>query len=133
MTMLYPNALALALGIGLAFCCGCQERAGSGRYALAGTVAMPDGAPVPAGEINFEPDSGSGNQGPGSMTQIKDGKYSLPKDRGIVGGKYIVTILPFDGISLAESPQGKPLRNAPYSQQLELPAKDSTRDFKIAK
>lgn len=94
---------------------------------------MPDGGPAPAGEISFEPDSVSGNHGPGSMTQIRGGKYLLPKDQGIVGGKYVVTILPFDGISVAESAQGKPLRNAPYVERIELPSKDSTHDFKIAK
>ena len=60
-------------------------------------MAKPDGKPAPAGEINFEPDSSAGNSGPGSMVQITKGKHSLPKDQGVVGGKYIVTIAPFDG------------------------------------
>jgi hypothetical protein len=110
---------------------GCTKQEGLARYALSGTVTMPNGQPAPAGEISFEPDSESGNQGPASLCQIKDGKYSLPQEQGIIGGKYVVIITPFDGIPITESPQGKPLRRLPYSERVDLPAKDSTRDFKI--
>jgi len=119
-----------------AFCaslavCGCTQEDGSGRYALEGAVTLANGQPVPAGEIGFEPDSASGNSGPASLCQIKDGKYSLPKDQGIIGGKYIVNIIPFDGVAIPESPQGKPLRNFPFSEKVDFPAQDSTRDFKL--
>jgi hypothetical protein len=129
----HTSGVAFVLSMGLSLCGGCTQQTGLGRYALSGAVVMPDGTPAHAGEISFEPDGASGNKGPGSMTQIKGGKYSLPKDQGIVGGKYVVTILPFDRIPLAESAQGKPLRKAPYSERLDLPAKDSTHDFKMAK
>jgi hypothetical protein len=120
----------LALWIGLAGW-GCTKPDGLARYTLSGTITLPNGQPAPAGEIGFEPDSESGNKGPGSMSQIKDGKYSLTQDQGLVGGKYLVIISPFDGIPIGDSLQGKPLRRLPYSEKVEFPAKDSTHDFKI--
>lgn len=93
---------------------------------------MPDGKPVPAGELNFEPDSQAGNKGPASMTSIQNGKYSLPASQGILGGSYNVTILPFDGVAFGESLQGKPLTKAPYVEKVDFPKKNSTHDFKIS-
>ncbi len=101
------------------------------KYTVKGQIQMPDGKPVPAGEISFEPDAATGNTGPGSMAQIKDGKYSLPRDQGIVGGSYSVTISPFDGVQFGESLQGKPLRKVPYLEKVTLPKEDSVKDFKL--
>jgi hypothetical protein len=110
---------------------GCGGRDGPERYSLSGSITMSDGKPVPAGEINFEPDHLAGNSGPGSMVQIKQGKYSLSADQGIVGGKYIVTISPFDGVAFGESIQGKPLSKAQHVEKIDLPSKNSTHDFKV--
>ena len=110
---------------------GCGAQDGPVRYKLDGSITLSDGKPAPAGEISFEPDSAAGNSGPGSMGQIKEGKYSLPKDQGVVGGKYVVTITPFDGVAFGESLQGKPLVKAPYVEKIELPAKNGTQDFKV--
>ena len=110
---------------------GCGGPEGPVRYSLEGSVTMSDGKPAPAGEISFEPDSAAGNSGPGSMGQIANGKYSLPKDQGVIGGKYIVTITPFDGVPFGESLQGKPLVKAPYVEKADLPAKNGTQDFKV--
>ena len=110
---------------------GCGGQDGPVRFRLDGSITMSDGKPAPAGEISFEPDSTAGNSGPGSMGQIKKGKYSLPKDQGVVGGKYIVTITPFDGVAFGESLQGKPLVKAPYVEKVDLPTKNGTQDFKV--
>ncbi len=110
---------------------GCGGQDGPVRYRLDGSITMPDGKPAPAGEISFEPDSAAGNSGPGSMGQIKQGKYSLPTDQGVVGGKYVVTITPFDGVAFGESLQGKPLVKAPFVEKVDLPAKNGTHDFKV--
>lgn len=118
----------------LSICCvGCGGTDGPVKYTLSGTVTMPDGKPAPAGEISLEPDSAGGNKGPGSMAQIKDGKFSFPRDNGIVGGKYNVTITPFDGVAFGESLQGKALLKVPYSEKVDFPAKDGTWDFKVGK
>lgn len=122
-----PRIILCMLIFGLV---GCGQD-GPTKYTVNGEVQMPDGKPVPAGEITFEPDAAAGNKGPGSMTQIKDGKYSLPRDQGVVGGAYSVIISPFDGVAHGESLQGKPLRQVPYSENVTFPNEDSVKDFKI--
>lgn len=125
-----PPALLALCAVG--FCLlGCSGQDGPPRYKLSGSITMADGKPVPAGEINFEPDHMAGNSGPGSMVQIKGGKYSLSADQGVVGGKYTVTISPFDGVAFGESLQGKPLTKAQHVEKVDLPAKNSTHDFKV--
>jgi hypothetical protein len=131
MPPLHRFTTLLAFAAFLALCGACNRQSGPRRYSVSGAVTMPDGAPVPAGEISFEPSLDGGNSGPGSTTQIKDGKYTIAKEQGIVGGEYVVSITPFDGIAVPESPQGQPLRRMPYSEKVQLPAEDSTRDFKI--
>ena len=122
-----PRIIVCLLILGLV---GCGQN-GPTKYTVNGEVQMPDGKPVPAGEITFEPDAAAGNKGPGSMAQIKDGKYSLPRDQGVVGGAYSVIISPFDGVAHGESLQGKPLRQVPYSENVTLPNEDSVKDFKL--
>jgi hypothetical protein len=114
----------------LALLAGCGHD-GPVKYKISGEIQLPDGKPVPAGEISFEPDAATGNAGPGSMAQIKDGKYSLPRDQGVVGGDYSVIISPFDGVPFGESLQGKPLRPLPYTEKVKLPNQDSVKNFKI--
>lgn len=121
---------ALAASICMAFV-GCGPSDGMVKYTVSGSITMPDGKPVPSGEINFEPDGQAGNKGPASMTSIKEGKYSLTKDIGIVGGKYIVTIMPYDGVAFGESLQGKPLVKAPHVENLDLPKENTTHDFVV--
>lgn len=101
------------------------------KFTLNGTVTMSDGKPVPAGEINFEPDGQAGNKGPASMTQINGGKYSLSNHGGVVGGKYIVTIMPYDGKAAGESTQGMPLVKTPHVEKVDLPNENTTKDFVV--
>ena len=120
------------VSFGIVFCIGCGGSDGPVRDALNGTVSLPDGQPVPAGEINFEPDAQSGNKGPASMIEIQNGKYSLPKDQGILGGSYVVTIIPFDGKAYGESLQGKALTRQPYVEKVDFPKQNTSHDFKIS-
>lgn len=130
MKNLIPARCLMALAL-MAAMIGCSAPDGPVRYAVNGSITMADGKPVPAGEINFEPDGAAGNKGPGSMVQIKNGKYSLTKDQGVMGGKYIVTIMPFDGVEFGESLQGKPLTKEPHVEKVEFPQKDATQDFVV--
>jgi major membrane immunogen (membrane-anchored lipoprotein) len=108
---------------------GCA-RNDDGRYSISGNVSI-DGKPVPVGEISFEPDGKSGNIGPASFTPIRDGKYSVERDNGVIGGKYTVTITGFDGVAVGEASDGKELLKRPYSESIDLPKADSTRDFDV--
>ncbi len=130
MSFVQKMSLLGCLALSCMFLSGCGQD-GPVRYSLSGTVTMPDGKPVPAGEVSLEPDGTVGNQGPATMVQIRDGKFSAPQDQGIVGGKYIVTISPFDGVAFGESLQGKPLTKTQHVEKVDFPNKNSTYDFKI--
>jgi hypothetical protein len=108
---------------------GCAEK-DNGRYRVSGNVTI-DSKPVPFGEISFEPDGKSGNKGPASFTTIKDGKYFVEKDSGVIGGKYTVTLTGFDGVAVGEASDGKELLKKPYSESIDLPKEDSKRDFDV--
>ncbi|MEQ1828342.1 MAG: hypothetical protein ABL921_20445 [Pirellula sp.] len=130
MNSIQKLSMSFFLTLGCACLFGCGQD-GPVRYSLSGTVSMPDGKPVPAGDVSLEPDGSAGNKGPATMVQIKDGKFSAPRDQGIVGGKYVVTISPFDGIAFGESLQGKPLTKTLHVEKVDFPTKNSTYDFKI--
>ncbi len=63
MKSIIPMLFLFAAVLSLSFA-GCSSQDGPVRYTLSGTITMPDGKPVPAGEINFEPDGQAGNKGP---------------------------------------------------------------------
>ena len=59
-----------------------------GRHAISGAVKV-DGAPLAKGNIGFHPTDGQPTSGGSAVT---DGKYSVPRDGGLVVGKYRVVI-----------------------------------------
>jgi hypothetical protein len=119
----------------LSGCGGSVE--GPPRFAVSGKVAF-KGAPVPFGEISFQPDSGKGNSGPGVASPIRDGAYSVEQKDGLIGGPHIVRIIGFDGPpadGAAPAPgssvtAGKPLFRE-YKTEMDVPKKDSSQDFTV--
>jgi len=105
--------------------CGCGKT-GIDRYTVSGTASY-EGKPVPQGFVRFEPDSAKGNSGPGVGAQIKDGQFTTPAGKGIVGGPHKVTIYATDGIPTKidgeDAPQGKPLF-ADYKLDVDFPRSD---------
>ena len=59
-----------------------------GRQAISGTVKV-DGAPLAKGSINFEPVEGQPTAG---GSPISDGQYEVPREGGLMAGKYRVSI-----------------------------------------
>src|SRR5262245_15968805 len=59
-----------------------------GRHAISGTVTL-DGAPVAKGNLSLQPME---QQPTSSGAVIADGKYTIPRDQGLVAGKYRVSI-----------------------------------------
>jgi hypothetical protein len=83
---------------------GCSENS-LGRHAVSGTVQF-DGAPLKAGNISFQPTEGQPTYGGASIT---DGKFSVPRDQGLVGGKYQVSInSPVPGTGGKPAPDAMP-------------------------
>jgi hypothetical protein len=65
------------------------------RQEITGAVKL-KGQPVPDGVIRFEPLE---NQPTGEGAQIVNGVYRIPKDKGLIPGKYRVAIYAGDGRS----------------------------------
>jgi hypothetical protein len=59
-----------------------------GRHAISGTVKV-DGAPLKKGNISFQPTE---QQPTTSGAVVQEGKYSIPRQSGLVTGKYRVVI-----------------------------------------
>jgi hypothetical protein len=59
-----------------------------GRYAISGSVKV-DGAPLEKGNISFQPTQG---QATSEGAVVTGGKYSIPREKGLVLGKYRVVI-----------------------------------------
>ncbi len=118
-----------ALGLAFVLCLvGCGSE-GPDRYKVTGTVTY-NGQPVPVGEVVFEPDASQGNSGPGSVAQIKDGKYQTEPGMGVMGGAYIVRIVGFDGVPVGDSTAGTGLF-PPYETTVNLPEEGVTQDFEV--
>ena len=76
--------------VGLTLSAGCQK--GPRRAAVSGTVLV-DKEPLAEGIISFFPTDE--NPGPEAGEAIRDGKYSIPADRGVIVGKNKVVIRGF--------------------------------------
>jgi hypothetical protein len=91
---------ALAAAAALALVGGCSKDP-LGRHAISGTVNV-DGAPLANGNISFQPTEGQPTAGGAVITA---GKYAVPRDGGLVVGKYRVSInaaVPGTGGGVAE-------------------------------
>ena len=89
-----------------------------GLQAISGSVIV-DGAPVPAGSIRFEPTEG---QASFSGAMIANGKYTVPKDSGLLAGKYRVAITaPMPGTVDTGSQQALPGEAPPLAKDLIPP------------
>lgn len=121
-------AVSAVLIATLAGIVGCED--GPKRFTVSGSVTL-GGKPVKAGEVSFEPDSSKGNRGPGSIALIKEGKFSTEPGMGVIGGAYIVRIVPLTGIASAASMDGDAILSAPYEMRVEFPTSDTTKDFDI--
>jgi hypothetical protein len=70
------------------FLTGCGGGDNLPREEISGSVAV-DGKPLDSGLITFQPDGSEATQSGASVVQ---GKYTIPRDQGLVPGKYTVTI-----------------------------------------
>src|SRR3954452_20914673 len=83
---------------------GCRPAYG-GRQAIRGTVKL-KGEPVDDGTIEFFPISGDGATKSGA--QIIKGAYSIPREFGLLPGKYRVSITAGDGRTRANASPEEP-------------------------
>lgn len=108
---------------------GCSRSDGPPRYRLSGTVTHA-GKPVPAGSVSFVPDVSEGNNGPGGLAKIKDGRFDTAEGTGHVGGPHIISVTGMDGVASPDLPRGTPLFPS-YKMSVDLPKEDSTQDIDV--
>lgn len=104
------------------------------RFDVAGTVSH-GGQPVPAGYVQFMPDSTQGNSGPSGGAPIEGGKFDTSlSGQGVVGGAYVVRVSGYDGIAKPENelPFGMPLFPE-YSTKVVFPKSTHKIDFNVPK
>jgi hypothetical protein len=110
---------------------GCGP-SGPPRYHVSGKITFA-GAPVPAGQIFFDPDVSKGNDGRQGFAFIKDGAYDTRLDgQPTIGGPHHVRIQAFDGKPGVELPIGRMM--APeFMTSADLPKQNVTHDFDVPK
>jgi hypothetical protein len=97
--------LVVLVAAGTAAGCG---NAPDGRQKISGTITL-KGVPLDEGLIEFFPkgDSSTKESRTRSGALIKDGKYVIPQDKGLVPGTYQVVISAVEG-NAAEATAGVP-------------------------
>lgn len=96
---------------------GCGTADPLGRQAIEGTVVV-DGEPLKRGDISFiATDTSSGAR---SGAVISDGQFTIPQDKGLVPGKYVVRILATDSTQdeALEVPFGTTPMQRPVPQRI---------------
>lgn len=97
-TAFHATLLVLTLAL-----VGCS---GDNKSEVSGTVRF-NGQDVAAGSINFIPTEG--NTGPGTGAVIENGKYHIPRAKGVTPGKNRVEIRAFrNSTRKVQDPTGKP-------------------------
>lgn len=115
---------------------GCSETtSGPDRFDVSGTVTY-DGAPVPAGQIQFRPDSAKGHSGPAGFATITNGRYDTSrKGRGTVGGPHVVVIVGFTGPPPTDVQSDEDLADnslfSEYQISADLPTETGQLDFDV--
>ena len=123
--MIRPIAFGLFVGISLSLA-GCSSPKG---VALSGQVSYGDG-PMALGLITFEPQSGSGTTGAGATVAVKDGQFTVPPEKLLTPGKYVVRISPPEigsGVDLKNLPPQFPL----WESQVDIQAGMAPLEFKV--
>ncbi len=120
------NAL-LGMSVLMAFVAGCDG--GIAQYEVTGQLTF-EGEPVPQGRIIFTPRTGPDGYGAQGVARVDAGKIISHDEKRMIGGKYQIQIIGFDGIpyqdgSGATIPYGRPLF-LPLRTELELPTQDSS-------
>jgi hypothetical protein len=131
-SILSPGVRSFLPALPLLLLLGCGS--GVDTHQVTGTITY-QGKPIPAGNIIFSPDTDKGNKGPGTVAEIKDGKFSTPPKKGVVGGAYRLEINGYDGVPIpggegGMDPRGKPLFPT-YQMALELPKPGTPLEIKV--
>ena len=97
----YRKSLLLALLV-LGGCSGATDDLP--RQAVSGQVTL-NGQPLSSGTIQFQPGAGPRAVSMSGGALIQDGSYSIPRNEGLVPGKYKVSVSAASGDATAPAPK----------------------------
>jgi hypothetical protein len=123
-------SLLIALFVTLPIGCGPPKEK---LYRVYGEVTF-KGAPVPKGNVFFDPDVSKGGSGKQGFAGIIDGKYdtALPDGDGIRKGAYAIRVQSFDGKPKPDYPFGDAL-TIEYIVKQSFQENDNRFDINIKK
>lgn len=108
----------LPLAAVLVLAAGCGD--GLNRQGVSGTVSY-KGKPIVKGTVTFAPaESGGVTQ---VTTEIEDGRFSVPKDKGVVPGKYVLRFEAIEKLVYGAAVPGEAPPPPKDLGQQKLPAK----------
>jgi hypothetical protein len=99
--------------------------------AVTGTVTR-DGAPLTAGVIAFEPKAGSGTTGAGSWADVRDGAFTVPADKKLTPGTYVVRVSPVT-LGSGQDLKTAPPQFKPFETTVELKAGNEPLKIELPK
>jgi hypothetical protein len=121
---------AWALSVLLAIAASGCGSSGPDRIPVAGKVNY-QGKPVPAGQLQFDPDTAHGNDGPQGFAHIKQGHYDTrDQGRAPVAGPQHVRIIGLDGVPAPEMPQGHVIFRA-WTTDIDIDRAKTEYDFDV--
>jgi hypothetical protein len=115
--------LATSAALGMLTLAGCGDSDELPREPVSGTVTL-DGKPLASGLITFQPEGTDiATQGGGP---IESGEYAIPRDQGLVPGKYTVSITSGGGSETIVDDTNNMPGMPPVPSQETIPARYNT-------
>jgi hypothetical protein len=114
--------LTLALGLAHFGCSGSKDD--KPREPVGGTVTM-DGKPLPEAAIQFTPTGEV--KATGVVAKVADGKFSIPREEGLVPGTYMVSISHAEQQEVKSKKAAGPLSKNVKLGKEQIPARYNTQ------
>jgi hypothetical protein len=114
--------LSLALGLATTGCSSSKDDLP--REPVAGTVTM-DGKPLPEAAIQFTPTGET--KATGAVAKVEDGKFSIPREEGLVPGTYMVSISHAEQEEIKSKKAVGPLSKSTKMGKEQIPARFNTQ------
>jgi hypothetical protein len=107
--------IAVLAGAGMPVLVGCGDP--DGRQAIRGTVAF-QGQPLDMGNIEFQPAGGERTQ---AGAPIRNGRYAIAREQGLVPGSYKVIITSWEGLPPVPDVSQPPQPRFDYRPRQRIP------------
>jgi hypothetical protein len=101
--------------------CGC----GNADYCHPAGVVSVSGRPLPKGSIGFEPENPAN---PSGLVAVQDGKFEVPTSKGLLPGRYKVTVNP-PLVGIGDPPPE--VMFTPFTTALDVPTGDSEHKIDV--